>query len=136
VSRRTMTPDGRLAAAIVAAAMLGGCAAPEQSLLERFFGASRLRDTTALQAISTVVFEPLQQGIVRSFRITGVAPGEADGLTSTKDVTVDAAVALPDGHTVQKTLVVTLRHASGAGSGQWMVTGVKDAAASRLAPPS
>jgi len=120
-------------AAVVA---LVACAAPEQALLEQFFGASRLRDTTALQGVSTVTFEPLQQGIVRTFQITGVTPERVDGHMVTKDVTIDAPVIVPDGQTVQKTLVVTLQRASGGDSRRWIVTGVRDAAASRPAPPS
>lgn len=116
--------------------MLAGCAAPEQSLLDQFFGASRLRDTTALQRVSTVIFEPLQEGIVRTFRITGVTPERADGPMVTKDVTVDAPVILPDGQTRQKTLVVTLQRTSGGSSRRWMVTGVRDAARPRPGPPS
>jgi hypothetical protein len=122
--------------ALAAALALAGCAAPEQSLLDQFFGASRLRDTTALQAVSTVIFEPLQQGIVRSFRITRVSAEQAYGQIVTKDVTVDAPVILPDGRTLQKTLVVTLQHARGDESGRWMVTGVRDAGSSRSAPRS
>ncbi|HEY3045687.1 MAG TPA: hypothetical protein VGJ39_16775 [Vicinamibacterales bacterium] len=121
---------------LAAAVALAACAAPEQALLDRFFGASRLRDTTALQAISTVIFEPLQQGIVRTFRITAVTAERADGHAVTKDVTVDAMVVLPDGRTVEKTLVVTLQRGSGDNSGRWMVTAVRDAAPSRSAPPS
>ena len=128
--------DCRLGIALAAALALVGCAAPEQSLLDQFFGASRLRDTTALQAVSTVIFEPLQQGIVRTFRITGVTADQAYGQTVTKDVTVDAPVILPDGRTLQKTLVVTLQHAKGDESGRWMVTGVRDAGSSRSAPRS
>jgi len=120
-------------AAVVA---LVACAAPEQALLEQFFGASRLRDTTALQGVSTVTFEPLQQGIVRTFQITGVTPERVDGHMVTKDVTIDAPVIVPDGQTVQKTLVVTLQRASGGDSRRWIVTGVRDAAASRPPPPS
>jgi hypothetical protein len=125
-----------LTAATAAAVLLVACARPEQTLLERFFGASRLRDTTALQAVATVTFEPLQQGIVRTFRIAGVTPERLDGQTVTKDVTLEAPVILPDGQTVQKTLVVTLQRAGGDGSSRWMVTGVRDAAASRPAPRS
>jgi hypothetical protein len=125
-----------LVVAVAAVLALAGCAAPEQSLLDQFFGASRLRDTTALQAVSTVIFEPLQQGIVRTFRITGVTAEQADGQTVKKDVTVDAAVILPDGRTLQKTLVVTLQHARGDESGRWMVAGVRDAAPPRPAPRS
>jgi hypothetical protein len=129
-------PDFRLAIGVAIAVVLGGCAAPEQSLLEQFFGASRLRDTTLLQGVSTIIFEPLQQGIVRTFRITGVTPERMDGQqTVTKDVTVVAPVILPDGQTVQKTLVVTLQRGSSGDSRRWIVTGVRDAAASRQAPP-
>lgn len=115
---------------------MGGCAAPEQSLLEQFFGASRLRDTTALQGVSTITFEPLQQGIVRTFAITGVTPERVDGQTAAKDVTVVAPVILPDGQTVRKTLVVTMQRNNGGDSRRWIVTGVRDAAALRPAPPS
>jgi hypothetical protein len=127
---------GAIGFAMAVIASGAGCAAPEQSLLEQFFGASRLRDTTALQGVSTITFEPLQQGIVRTFQITGVTPEHVDGETVAKDVTVDAPVILPDGETVRKTLVVTLRRNSSGDSYRWMVTGVKDAAALRRAPPS
>ena len=128
--------DGRLAAGLAIAVVLSGCAAPEQSLLEEFFGASRLRDTTALQRVSTIVFEPLQQGIVRTFEITGVTPERMDGPQAVaKDVTVVAPVVLPDGRTVEKTLVVTLQRGSGGDSSRWMVTGVRDAAARPTVPP-
>ena len=84
--------------------------------------------------MSTVTFEPLQQGIVRAFHITGVTPERVEGQTVKKDVTIDAPVILPDGQTVQKTLVVTLQHARGDNA--WMVTGFRDAAASRQVPRS
>jgi uncharacterized lipoprotein YmbA len=127
--------DCRLATAVIAGALtLAGCAAPEQPLLEQFFGASRLRDTTALQTVATVIFEPLEQGIVRTFRITGVTVERADGQTRTKDVTVEAPVILPDGHTVQKTLVVTLQQSTGDNPGRWMVTAIREVAQPPSAP--
>ncbi len=46
----------------------------EQPILTRFFAASRLRDNTALQRFSTVIFEPRSQGIITSFEITDVGP--------------------------------------------------------------
>ena len=122
---------------VAIAVVLGGCAAPEQSLLDAFFGASRLRDTTALQRVSTVIFEPREQGIVRTFEITGVTSERVDGQqTITKQVTVVAPVILPDGQTLRKTLVVTLTRGSAVESSRWMVTGVREAAASRPVPPS
>ena len=129
-----MLPGRRLTAATAAAVVLAACARPEQALLQQFFGASRLRDTTALQAVSTVTFEPLQQGIVRTFHITGVTPEQVSGQTVTKDVTIEAPVILPDGQTVQKTLVVTLQQARG--DTRWMVTGFRDAAVARQVPRS
>ena len=86
--------------------------------------------------MSTVIFEPLQQGIVRTFHITGVTAEHSDGQALTKDVTVDASVELPDGQTVQKTLDVTLQRARSDNSSRWIVTGVRDALASRPAPQS
>jgi hypothetical protein len=124
--------------AVIAAGLLAlsGCGRAEEPILDQFFGASRLRDTTALQQIATVTFEPLQQGIVRSFKITAVAAERPQGSQIAKDVNVDATVALPDGRTVQKALVVTLQRKSGDAAARWIVNGVRDAAASRPAPPS
>ena len=128
--------DCGFAIGVAIAVTVGGCAAPEQSILEQFFGASRLRDTTALQAVSTITFEPLQQGIVRTFEITDVTPERVDGQMTTKDITVVAPVILPDGQTVRKTLVVTMERDNGGDSHRWIVTGVRDAAAPGPAPPS
>jgi hypothetical protein len=128
--------DCRFAIGFAIAVTVGGCAAPEQSLLEQFFGASRLRDTTALQGVSTITFEPLQQGIVRTFEITAVTPERLDGQMTAKDITVVAPVILPDGQTVRKTLVVTMERDNGGDSRRWIVTGVRDAAAPRPPPPS
>ena len=47
----------------------------ERSILDRFFSASRLRDQTALSNFATVVFEPLEQGIVTDFDVVRVVPG-------------------------------------------------------------
>ena len=126
----------RFAIGFAIAVTVGGCAPAEQSLLEQFFGASRLRDTTALQGVSTITFEPLQQGIVRTFEITAVTPERLDGQMTAKDITVVAPVILPDGQTVRKTLVVTMERDNGGDSHRWIVTGVRDAAAPGPAPPS
>jgi hypothetical protein len=111
-----------------------GCAAPEQALLDEFFGASRLRDRTALQRMSTTIFEPLEQGIVRTFQVTDVTAERLIGDVAAKDVTLDALVAAPDGRMVQKTLVVTLERKQGDDAGRWIVTAVKEGAAP--GPPS
>ena len=131
---RLQIADCRLAVPLAAALALCGCAAPERPLLEQFFGASRLRDTTALQAVSTIVFEPRQQGIVRTFEIVRVTPERLEGQTPSKDVTVDAPVILPDGQTVRKTFVVTLQRAMGGSVHPWVVTGIADVGATPVRP--
>jgi len=106
---------------VAIAVVLGGCAAPEQSLLDAFFGASRLRDTTALQRVSTVIFEPREQGIVRTFEVTKVSPERMLRGAVEKDVTVQAPVILPDGQTVRKTIVITMQRQGGDRSNPWRV---------------
>lgn len=105
-----------------AAVLIASCAGPEQPLIDQFFAASRLRDRTALQKIATVVFEPHERGIVTTFSVVGVAE-RREGSIEWKDVTIAAPVALPDGRTEQKTLIVTLTHDE---SGRWLVTSVAD----------
>jgi hypothetical protein len=127
----------RLIAAVRMVALAGtvltalACGRSEEPILDQFFGASRLRDTNALGRVSTVIFEPLQQGIVRTFHVTAVSPERPDGKLVTKDVAVDAAVVLPDGETVQKALVVTMQRQSGDDASRWIVTGFRDAAPAR-----
>ncbi len=92
-------------------------------MLDQFFTSSRLRDKTALAGFSTVIFEPLTQGIVTTFEIVGVetvAVRGADGEVVAKDVTIKAPVKLPDGRIVDKTLVVRMeQHDTG-----WKITAV------------
>ena len=97
----------------LAVVLLGGCSgARERALLDRFFSASRLRDLTALHAVSTVVFEPRERGTVLSFDITSVE----DVSAGSKIVHVDAEVRRPDGQIAREKLLVTI-------SGE-MITGV------------
>jgi hypothetical protein len=97
----------------------------EQLLLDQFFNASRLRDRTALQKISTVILEPLEQGAVTTFTITDVVVLEApDGVAESKQVNVSAPVRLPDGRTVQQNLNVILQRGDRQAAGAWMVTGI------------
>lgn len=117
-------------AAVAAALVVSACGRSEQPVLEQFFGFSRLRDTTAIQAVATVVFEPREQGIVRTFEILEVTPERREQGTVAKDVTVQAPVILPSGQTVQKTIVITMQRPEGA---PWRVVSFRDAAAS---PPS
>ena len=120
--------------------MIAACArhGSERVLLEQFFGASRLRDKTALQAFATVPFEPHVQGTVTTFTIVRVSPDEQKPLSMreserriaaisvgdprqpidaskyagemvSKEVTIQAPVRLPNGQTAQKILNVILQ---------------------------
>jgi hypothetical protein len=91
----------------------------EQLLLDQFFSASRLRDRTALQQFSTVIFEPLEQGMVSEFTIVNVADLEqSSGGVVSKQVTVSAPVRLPDGQTATKRILFVLQRRD-----RWIVTG-------------
>ena len=112
MKRRVTWPAVWLAAAVAL-----GCSVPqERSVLDRFFNASRLRDKTALSSFATIVFEPLEQGIITDFDVLRVSPEQDDA----KQVTIHAPVKLPDGQVVEKTLTVTLERRNGA----WIVTHV------------
>ncbi len=113
-------------AAVLAAAACSG--ATEHALLGRFFELSRLRDKTALAPIATVVFEPLEDGIVDELTIVRVAPEERSGSApsemAVKEVTVDADVRGPDGRSVQKRLIVTMQRPVKGEPAAWKITGV------------
>ena len=102
----------------------------EQAILDRFFAASRLRDTTALQQFSTVTFEPRSQGIVTRFDITASGREQHNGDLVTKEVTISAPVELPSGQTSQRTFVVTMQRGIPKGdkaiAGRWLITGIKE----------
>jgi hypothetical protein len=102
----------------VCVALCGACAgAAEHAVLDRFFSASRLRDFTALENVSTVIFEPRQDGTVLAFDIARITPMGPDA----EEVLVNATVHLPSGRTERRPLVVTLRRVEN----RWMVAAVK-----------
>jgi len=116
-------PTRRQTAAWLAALLLvAACGHPqEKALVEQFFSASRLSDRTAAQNISTVFFDPKDQGLVRDFTIKNVTPEEESGGIASKAVTLTASVESLDGAASQKTIVVTMQRRPGAA---WMITGV------------
>jgi hypothetical protein len=68
-----------LAASLIAPALVlaAGCSgAAEQSILNQFFTASRLRDNTSLNNLTMVLFEPRTQGTVSTFKIVSVTAEE------------------------------------------------------------
>jgi hypothetical protein len=111
-----------LAAAAVLGLTAAACGHPrEQALVDQFFTASRLRDKTAAQTVSTVFFDPKDQGLVRDFTIDSVGAEEESGGVATKSVTLSASIESPEGLTSKKTIYVTMQRRQGAA---WMITGV------------
>jgi hypothetical protein len=78
-----------------------------------------LRDRSAIQQLSTVLFEPLEQGTVTSFTIADVVELEiVDGRPRSKQVTVYAPVRLPGGETARRRIILVLQR-----DDRWIVTG-------------
>lgn len=120
----------RFSAAMTLLAALTACGhREEKALVARFFSASRLGDKAAAQGISTVFFDPRDQGLVRQFTIKDVTSEEVTGGVASKNITLSASVESPDGVQSQKTIFVTMQRRPGAA---WMITGVMVA---RPAPP-
>jgi hypothetical protein len=112
----------RLPALIALLAALTACGhRAEKALVDQFFSASRLGDKTAAQAVSTVFFDPKEQGLVRQFTVKNVTPEEVTGGVASKNVTLSASVESPGGVQSQKTIFVTMQRRPGAA---WMITGV------------
>ena len=54
---------------------VAGCSGgSEQSLVDQFFSASRLRDNTKLENLATVSFDPRTQGTVTTFTVDAISP--------------------------------------------------------------
>jgi hypothetical protein len=120
--KATTRRPSRLFAAIALVTALAACRhRAEKALVDQFFSASRLGDQTAAQSVSTVFFDPKEQGLVRQFTIKGVTPEEVSGGVASKNVTLNASVESPDGAQAQKTIFVTMQRKPGAA---WMITGV------------
>jgi hypothetical protein len=91
---------------------------PEEQLLTDFFEASRLHDTTAVARISSVTFNPREQGVVRQFSVEQ-AVAAADG--QSKTVSVQAQVSDLSGTTSSRRLLVTLRRQED----RWVITEIR-----------
>jgi hypothetical protein len=79
MSRPACSIRSLLAALFIALTLVidAGCSgSSEQPLLNQFFMASRLRDTTSLNNMTMVLFEPGTQGTVSSFKVVSVTPEE------------------------------------------------------------
>jgi hypothetical protein len=84
MSRPAQNIIGLLAASLTALTLtvVAGCSgSSEQPILNQFFTASRLRDSTSLNNLTMVLFEPRTQGTVSSFKIVSVTPEEHRPLT-------------------------------------------------------
>jgi hypothetical protein len=101
-----------------------GVLTTEEQLLQRFFEASRLYDSAALEKVSTVVFHPVTDGIVQDFAVTGV-----DGTDALRTVTLTAQVRTADGRVTPQTLVATLERRE-----RWVIIAITRPPASRTSP--
>jgi hypothetical protein len=66
--------------------LLAACAAacsskPEEAILQQFFRASRLRDTTSLAGFSVARFDPQTEGTIVSFEVVGISPEQRTPMT-------------------------------------------------------
>ena len=89
--------------------LMTACAgsSPEALLVERFFAAARLHDTSALSDFSKVDVSP-RVGTVQRFTIADVRHTTEDG----EEVAVDAQVRTPAGIVQPRRMVFTLERAS------------------------
>jgi hypothetical protein len=112
----------------------------ERTLMTQFFAASRLRDLTALHSMATVVFEPSVDGIVSTFEVVSISGRRGSGAgPESEDVLIRAPVRMPDGRTLSKRFVVTMRRGlpdSEQRWGGWTITAIKDVLVSASTPPS
>jgi len=89
----------------------------EHAVLEQFFAASRLRDFNALEKVSSVIFEPRQDGTVLSWEIDSIRQTSSES----EEVLVNATVRLPSGVVQRKPLLVTLKRVKD----RWNVASVR-----------
>ena len=144
----------RLKVAVVLLLAATSCSSGSEYLLLRdFFGASRLRDRTALASFATVVFEPQEQGIVTTFSISRVGSEQRTPIDTARDlrvaelslddpvqpidlkggkremiskeIVVSAPVRGMDGRARTRIISVVIERAVvGPRAGRWIVTGV------------
>ncbi len=123
LKRKSTTRTGRrrlrdrIGPALALAAFAACSGGAERAILDQFFTASRLRDFNALEKVSTVIFEPRQDGTVLSYDIEVIRETSRDS----EEVLINATVHLPSGKTEQRPLLVSLRRLKD----RWMVSSVK-----------
>lgn len=134
LTRLRSSVPGSILGSTVVACLLAGCGVltPEEQVLQRFFEASRLYDKAAVEKVATVIVNPLADGIVQEFAVTGVA---ASG--DRRVVSVEAEVRRPPG-TTREHLTVTMERRND----RWLIIGITRLPTSRIsregssAPPS
>ena len=96
---------------------------PEEQTLLRFFEAAPTLDSTVIRKYATIGFAPRTDGVVQTFTVTAVG-SETE---TAKDATIDAVVLEPAGTTVRRTMIVRFEKIDG----RWLITGLRQAPASR-----
>lgn len=95
-------------------------------MLDQFFAASRLRDSTALSPVSSTLFDPSQHGTVLSFDVLSVHVIRPD----LKEVHLRALVRPPRGEAAPKALSILLQKVEG----RWSVSGFSDVTDTPVSP--
>ncbi len=72
MSRRRLSLAVLLAVSLTAPTFWACSSGPEDAILTHFFTAARLRDNTTLGSFATADFDPREQGIITSFKITSI----------------------------------------------------------------
>ena len=110
-----------LAAAVALAACACGVRSLEEQILDDFFTAARLHDSSALSRVATVDFNPRTQGVVHDYEVSSVeVAAGADG-SETRRVILVAPIRRPGGEVVSTTLAATLERRGGV----WLLTAIR-----------
>ena len=93
----------------------------EEQILDDFFAAARLHDTSALSRVATVDFNPRTMGVVHEYEIAAVEVSAAGTGGETRHVVLAAQLRRPEGEVVPTTLAATLERRDGT----WLLTAIR-----------
>lgn len=113
-SRRMRRSAAGFAAALAIAGAACGVRSTEEQVLDDFFHAARIRDTTMVARVSDVDFHPGIEGVVERFDVEDTR--STDGNDAARVVRLDARVRRLDGSIQDRQLTATLRRTS---DGRW-----------------
>ena len=110
-----------LAAAVTLAACACGVRSLEEQVLDDFFAAARLHDSSALSRVATVDFNPRTLGVVHDYEVSRVEVSAGSDGSETRQVILVAPVRRPGGEVVRIRFLATLERRGGA----WLLTAIR-----------